>query len=284
MLTKDEIVKDYNKFKSNPDLYIFEFTQDLKEKVIEMVEVEVGKAVSKLQQQTPVNAGFIEKITARIVANLIKDTKGDKGDKGDSIIGARGLMGPKPILGRDYPIPKDGHTPIKGKDYFTPAEVRQLLKEITPKKGLHYFTKAEIERIIKAATPKKGIDYFDGKDAKNLTSMSGIEIRKKLESLKENERLDVSAIKHIDEVIDRLIRMIPRRKTDMRVGELVGTGDGTTTTFTLPFVPAKPDRIMLTVGGGLMFLTEDFTLAEGKIATFIIAPPDGAKIRILAEA
>ncbi len=283
MATQAEIVRDYNKFKSNPDLYLFEFTQDLKDKVTEMVSAEVEKSVSKLQQQTPVNAGFIEKIIARIVADLIRETKGDKGDKGESIVGPLGPMGPKPILGRDYLRPNDGKTPIKGKDYFTSAEIRQIKKEITPKKGLHYFTKAEIERITKEATPKKGVDYFDGKDGENLNPETPIGIRKKLETLRGEERLDVSAVRHIDDVLASVIRMIPKRKTDIRVGELVGTGDGATTTFTLPFMPAKPDKIILTVGGGLMFPAEDFTLA-GKDATFITAPPDGAKIRILAEA
>lgn len=66
-----------------------------------------------------------------------------------------------------------GHTPIKGKDYFTENEVNQWLRAITPVKGVHYFTDSEIQSILDVLTPKKGIHYFDGKDGKGIPGTAG---------------------------------------------------------------------------------------------------------------
>lgn len=74
--------------------------------------------------------------------------------------------------------PKDGYTPVKGKDYFDGKD---------------------------GYTPIKGKDYFDGKDGedgvttiiKEEENLSKEEIRDRLESLKGQNRLDASAIKNL---------------------------------------------------------------------------------------
>lgn len=35
-------------------------------------------------------------------------------------------------------IKVDGYTPVKGKDYFTRAEIQEFLRQVTPIKGVHY--------------------------------------------------------------------------------------------------------------------------------------------------
>lgn len=68
----------------------------------------------------------------------IKGPKGDVGPKGDTgVQGPQGLQGPKGDIGAtgpQGPAGQDGVTPIKGVDYFTPADIAEIeddIKEIT---------------------------------------------------------------------------------------------------------------------------------------------------------
>lgn len=67
----------------------------------------------------------------------------------DAIKGDRGEPGPKG---------KDGHTPIKGVDYFDGKDGKDGKDGYTPIKDVDYFD---------GYTPIKGVDYFDGKDGTN---------------------------------------------------------------------------------------------------------------------
>ncbi len=70
----------------------------------------------------------------------------------------------------------DGDTPVKGKDYFTAEEVKEIVEKAaklaTPKKFEDYFTDSEIDFIVqeilrnfkKEMMPVKGVDYRDGRD------------------------------------------------------------------------------------------------------------------------
>jgi len=78
---------------------------------------------------------------------------------------------------------EEGHTPIKGVDYFTKEEVAAFKEEISPEKFKDYFTDEEVEWIMgkvyeavvselrnglkKELTPVKGIDYDDGLPGKD---------------------------------------------------------------------------------------------------------------------
>ena len=66
--------------------------------------------------------------------NSIAAIKGDKGDKGDAFTYAdftpeqlAGLKGPK---GDKGDTGADGHTPIKGTDYFTEADKQELVTAV----------------------------------------------------------------------------------------------------------------------------------------------------------
>lgn len=96
------------------------------------------------------------------------------------------MIAATPVKGRDY---DDGRTPIYGKDYFTETDVQEFLQKVTPIKGIHYKDGADGERGDKGA---------DGR------SISGTEIRAKLEALTAYERLSIDAIKGLRATLDRL--------------------------------------------------------------------------------
>lgn len=56
----------------------------------------------------------------------------------------------------------DGKTPVKGIDYMTDEDVKQIAALATPQYGKDYATDEQIAEIVSRATPKKGIDYDDG--------------------------------------------------------------------------------------------------------------------------
>ena len=113
------------------------------------------------------------------------------------------------IKGKDG---EDGHTPIKGKDYYTPEEIKEIKKEVTPVKGKDYFDGKDGKngrdgkdgkdgarglRGLSGKDGKDGRNGKDGKDGKDGSPDTPYEIRDKLSSLKGNERLDAKAIKNL---------------------------------------------------------------------------------------
>ena len=115
------------------------------------------------------------------------------------------------IQGKDG---EDGYTPVKGKDYYTPEEIKEIKKEVTPIKGKDYFDGKDGKSIVGPRGPigprgprglkgepgengKDGRNGKDGKDGKDGSPDTPYEIRDKLSSLKGNERLDAKAIKNL---------------------------------------------------------------------------------------
>lgn len=72
-----------------------------------------------------------------------------------------------------------GDKPIRGVDYWTDEDIKDLVKELKPVKGKDYFNKKDIEEFLKAVTPVKGVDYKDGKNYV-LTDMDKREIAQKI--------------------------------------------------------------------------------------------------------
>ena len=174
-----------------------------------------------------------------------------------------------PVKGVDY---FDGVTPVKGTDYFTLEEQKEFLSSVTPKKGKDYFTAAEKLAFKKAVKPKKGRDYFDGetpvkgkdyftdaevsdflsrvtpqkgihyrdgkdgapgKKGADGTQISAEDIRNKLESLRGTARLKISAIKGLEEWLERI--SLKDQSSPYAVGgsEEGGQGGGGATTWGL---------------------------------------------------
>lgn len=113
------------------------------------------------------------------------------------------------IKGKDG---EDGYTPVKGKDYYTPEEIKEIKKEVTPVKGKDYFDGKDGKngrngkdgkdgarglRGLSGRDGKDGRNGKDGKDGKDGSPDTPYEIRDKLSSLKGNERLDAKAIKNL---------------------------------------------------------------------------------------
>jgi hypothetical protein len=119
---------------------------------------------------------------------------------------------------------KDGHTPQKGVDYWTPEEVDQMVTAIfnaaKPKKGVDYYTDAEkrefIAQVLKFATPVKGRDYrdgIDGKDGRDGKDADEIDPRQVaidainyLETFEGDARLSAKALKDLDEAVTAILQ------------------------------------------------------------------------------
>jgi len=71
-----------------------------------------------------------------------------------------------------------GHTPVKGIDFFTKAEVEAIKKDLIPKKGKDFFDGKH------GRTPKKGIDFVDGKKGDPGISVSAEDVLRALEKKK----------------------------------------------------------------------------------------------------
>jgi hypothetical protein len=135
---------------------------------------------------------------------------------------------------------------------------------------------------------KDGENGIDGKNGKDGSPDTADQIIKKIEGL-----LEIRDIKELKEKLEELEKKIGRRPFfgggGFSVGALnmhlidwtvLATGDGTTTQFTLPYTPSPASSLQVKVGGGELFagITEDWTLS-GLVVMFLVAPPNGAKIR-----
>lgn len=251
--TKDLIEKIAGKGGKGGDvLFLFDKFNDFKD--------EVRKEVTKIK-------GKIGD-TKKSIPDLDKVLTSIKGKDGK--VGATGLDGKKGDTGKTG---KEGKS-IKGKD---------------AKNG---------------KDGKNGIDGKDGVDGKDASEEKITEnvlkdipllnrpIRDSLEELKDDERLDITAIKGLMKAL-RGLRSKATRLGQRRVGggfskihmeghfidnELVGTGDGSTVAFPLDHMPNPPISLKIVVGAGELFLTDDWTIST-KTITFLTAPPSGAKVR-----
>ncbi len=129
---------------------------------------------------------FLEKeISVKLEGVSIMTIKGDKGSDGEKPSQEELTALIKPLI----PKPLKGD---KGEDAYTPV------------KGKDYFTQKEIQDFINFSKPKKGVDYFDGKNGLNGVEISPEQVRDKLETLEDDERLDKKAIKGLDEILKDL--------------------------------------------------------------------------------
>ena len=148
------------------------------------------------------------------------------------------------------------------------------------------FLRDKAVRIKDFKNGRDGVDGVDGSKGKDADEEKIIqEVLNKVEL----PELEIDAINGLKETLEELkSRPIGRlggggfSKIHLEVhiidNEAVGTGDGTTTAFTLANIPNPPISLKITVGGSELFLTDDWTLS-GKTITFLTAPPNGAKIR-----
>lgn len=196
-------------------------------------ELKIRRARIKLAKKQKREQEKLIKETVKQLENTVKEETSEAIEVAQKAIGVaesieveKGERGEKGEPGKDGKDGKDGYTPVKGKDYFTPKEIKGFKEDVTPVKGLDYFTADEIKAVSKLARPKKGKDYLtdkeleqikeeitpikgedyeDGKDGKDGTEITPTAVRKKLESLKGKARLDAKYIKNINKQIDLTI-------------------------------------------------------------------------------
>jgi hypothetical protein len=201
-----------------------------------MVDEVIEKVLGRITEELTGN-DFRKYIENMVSANLpiqeVRNGKdGERGLKGDR--GERGLKGEKGKNG------KDGRTPIKGLDYFT----EQDLKDI-------HLTGAEIVELINNLDliPKLQID------AKHIKGLPKKDIR-------EGTALHRGGIDLIWNT------------------QLEGSVNGTNKVFTVPATLKAPrdDKFIVSARGGMKSSDAgDFTTSNGnRTITFTLAPPNGS--------
>lgn len=207
-------------------------------------------ALAEKEQPEPEKRPEVQKVSIEGAEAFI--IKGEKGDKGDQ--GEKGEQGEKGLDGRDG---KDG---VNGKD------------------GLDGLNGLD------------GKDGADGQNGKDGSPDTAEQVRDKLASLEDDERLDASAIKGLREQFEALssqISSIPRgggspRGDVLKVDDLTSYTDGSTKTFYLEKAP-KNLNVVKVWGSDFPFIMthgKGFTIT-GKLLTLaddVDSPLQGAKL------
>lgn len=202
---------------------------------------EILKQLDQKKLDTSEFHDFGEKMKSALGA--IKLIPGPRGEKGD--------VGPKPIAGVDYVIPRDGRDGRDGK------------------------------------TPIKGVDYTDGQNGKDGNEVTPEQVRDKLESLQDDQRLSISAIHELEEILDEL-RKRPVGRGGGGFSKIAmdshiiddetpsGIINGSNTAFILAGDP-NPLSSLKVYRNGMrqkVGVGEDYTIS-GRTITFTIAPVSG---------
>lgn len=254
--------------KTNPTLAQFQALQELKSIAIKTVEDlfeehkkqmerEMRRMVEDIKKNDPINAGFIDKIVNKTVAQLVRDTKGDIGEKGDT--GDTGPEGPR------------GFTGMPG-----PQGFRGEIGSMGPPGRLGRDGKDGIDGL-------SGMSGKDGLTGKDGSPDTGEQIVKKVNTLeiRPDLQIDASHIKNLPKFIERINarRTLHRGGAEVRVSDLSASTDGTTKTFT---VPGHSSAIMVTGTDFPLFyrLTVDFTVSGTTLTltSEVPAPTSGASL------
>lgn len=261
MAEKNKKLKIYRKIQANPALAIFQALQDFKQKIDDYLEKAEKRLTEQIRAKIDNMKAEVDPNMEKLVRNILKDIKGEKGDKGEFIKGDKGDKGDSIKGDKGDSIKGDKGDAIVGPMGPVGKSIKGDTGKI-PIAGIDYFTKRDIEQFLGKLKGLFNLNYIN-KELKD--------IRKILDDMKKDSKK-----------FGGRQSVLHRGGISLGMGVLVGIGNGVTTQFTLPFSPNKPSELVLTVGGGMRFVTDDFTLS-GKIITFIIAPPDGAKIRAFGE-
>jgi hypothetical protein len=190
---------------------------------------------------------------------------------GAEVVAIKGDKGDTPKVGIDFEQPKDG------KDYIL---TKQDKKEIASEIKVPIVEKTEVikEQPIITNEIKEVAKYEEPEQIKNKLLEVGLKIED---------------IENLQKELDNMKKGIERRPifggggfnySAMNIHLLdwttIGTGNDSTTEFTLTHRPDPVSSLEVKVGGGDLFDTDDWTYsASTNKITFLIAPPTGAKIR-----
>ena len=147
----------------------------------------------------------------------------------------------------------------------------------------------EIEdKLSEIVDGKDGVDGIDGAPGKDGSPDSPIEVRDKLESLKDGEKLSIQAIQDLAEKLEELGKKMIGGVKGQKYGSIrtrymaditpTGTIDGANKVFTLSKTP-ETGSLKVYRGGARQRVTEDYTFS-GKTITFTLAPQVGEVILV----
>lgn len=182
------------------------------------------------------------------VAALLQRIESVKGEKGDP--------GKDGKDGRDGKDGKDGRDGIDGQD---------------GKAGQPGLDGAQGE------PGQNGKDGKDGRDGKDGSPDTAEEIRNKLASLKDDERLDASAIKNLPK--SSILSVGSSHKAYYKViypSQIIGVIDGANTAFYLPEAPKRVEELELLLDNTIQEPTQNFTLTGNRI-DYTFAPQVGQR-------
>lgn len=130
---------------------------------------------------------------------------------------------------------------------------------------------------------RDGTDGKDGKDGKDGSPDTAEQVRNKLETLRDDERLDKDAIKGLKELLEEIRKLASTRVVGgggrvPRYERFSFAANGVATTFTLPHIPAgKGLAIWVYYNGQWLQPTVGYTVA-GLTLTILFTPADGTFI------
>ena len=246
---KEDLIQLAKKGGNDADLILFDKINELEEKV-ETIEEKI--------EREPAEDTKVEKVAMRLAAKLATLEKGDRGDRGD-----RGETG-KGIDGQDGRNGKDGKDGIDGKDGRNGRDG----KDVDEQKIIE-----DIRAQIKVPT----IEEIEG----DLPKLSA-PIRDALELLTGDEKLGIDAVLGLKELLEELknrpVRVVSGGARKIRGEKFSFTGDGSTTSWTLPKEPAMDGLgIWAHYQGQWLQPTVHFNIT-GKTFTTTFTPEDGTII------
>ena len=243
------------------------FKRKLKEDPLSMLNAVGGgmdevllKAFKKAAEELLTSGELVDMIARRAVSYIRIPKDGEDAQK--------------PIAGVDYPIPKDGETPIKGRDYFTEQEVKTFIDKVANR-----FKQPDDGR-----TPVRGRDYFTESDQKDFQeNLNAEDVVKKINNLPldEDKKIDASHIKNLPKSVGGKETALFRGGLKLLWNTtLDGTVNGINKVFTVPATLPDPkdDRFIVSVRGVLKTADAgDFVASSGnRTITFTNAPPNGS--------
>jgi hypothetical protein len=196
--------------------------------------------------------------------------------------------------------PKDGYTPIKGKDYFDGKDVdenqiiKNVLSKIKIKDGKDADEKKILEKLLKIIklpengyTPVKGKDYFDGKDGSPDTPE---QIANKLNTLE--EKVEIKVIKGLETYFNNINKKIQEVKSQKSSSGSGGSSntihesravDSATTSITLQYnVANNGNKIFIGYSGGVIEKDVHYTVS-GKNITLLETLQDNTYLYIIYD-
>ncbi len=215
---------------------------------------------------------FVQKVED--LDDIIKKKVGPKGERGEP---GKSIQGEQGINGRQGP---KGETPIKGVDYFTASEIKEIVSSV--------FSMVKVEN---GYTPKKGKDYFTESEKKEfITSITklievpkpkNIDIGEIIEKVR--GKIKTQDIIGFNEIIEMLRRQIDASKTWRGGGDTVAAGTNITIT-----TDSNGNKVISSSGGGSSINFSDSETPSGTIngvnTSFTLAnTPDPALSLILSR-